>query len=468
MALTTSLISYWKLDEASGNALDAHGSNELTDVNTVGSATGKILNARDFERGSVEYFTHVDNASLSVGDIDWTWGMWVQLESKSASSHYFVSKGADAYLVRWNAGSDRFEVLLYTGSAYITATANNFGAPSTGVWYYILAWHDATENSLTIQVNNGTIDQVSTSGGFSPDTAGDLVIGDYSTPALGFSHDGLLDEIGFWKRVLTTQERTDLYNSGSGFAYPFSAVGSSIKTWNGLADVITKSWNGIARALIKTWNGVTAVRSIPVIDAVSFNQAVSSTTLTLAHVVGSGANRILIVSASSESSTAGNRPVSGIMWNTSEAFTKVNHVENATGRVEIWYLINPTAGSFNVVLTYGGAAFNTAACATSWTGVKQSAQPDASNTATGTGTAITVNVTTVVKDCIVIDSVLTDQAGDLLTVDASQTQRSNQVNSSAVHGCSSEVKETAGAATMSWTSSASTVWSTIGASFAPA
>ena len=38
--------------------------------------------------------------------------------------------------------------------------------------------------------------------------------------------DGLIDEVGFWKRTLTSGERTQLYNSGNGLAYPFSSGNS--------------------------------------------------------------------------------------------------------------------------------------------------------------------------------------------------------------------------------------------------
>ena len=62
----TNLVSYWKLDEASGNALDAHGTNTLTDSNTVTSAAGKIGDSRHFTRTVPEYFTIADNASLSA------------------------------------------------------------------------------------------------------------------------------------------------------------------------------------------------------------------------------------------------------------------------------------------------------------------------------------------------------------------------------------------------------------------
>jgi hypothetical protein len=37
-------------------------------------------------------------------------------------------------------------------------------------------------------------------------------------------HDGRIDEVGIWKRVLTAAERTQLYNGGLGYTYPFTAL----------------------------------------------------------------------------------------------------------------------------------------------------------------------------------------------------------------------------------------------------
>ena len=84
MALTDNLISVWEMDEASGDAIDAHGSNDLTDTNTVAAAAGKINGARDFETGNSECFLLADNTDLSMGDIDFSITAWVQLESKTA------------------------------------------------------------------------------------------------------------------------------------------------------------------------------------------------------------------------------------------------------------------------------------------------------------------------------------------------------------------------------------------------
>lgn len=223
MALTDSHISAWHMDEASGNALDAHSTNDLTETSgTIDSATGKLGNARDFEEGDTEFFAHTDNAELSTGDIDFTLAVWVNLESKPANAG-IVCKDEEYYLT-YRGGIDRFEFQAYGAAGFASGSAvdaNNFGSPSTGTWYFIVVWHDSVANTINIQVNDGTVNTTSHSAGVY-DGTGSVRVGDN-----GFNQywDGLIDELNFWKRVLTSDERTSVYNAGAGLAYPFSVAG---------------------------------------------------------------------------------------------------------------------------------------------------------------------------------------------------------------------------------------------------
>src|SRR5690606_38146388 len=134
MALTDDLISYWKLDEASGNAVDAHGSNTLTETSgTIDAATGKINGGRDFEAIDTEYFTCADNAGLSAGDVDFTIAGWVNLESSAfgaiASKHNgTTAAGSEWTLVHQTTPAARFRFSVYSGSSETQVIANNFGA----------------------------------------------------------------------------------------------------------------------------------------------------------------------------------------------------------------------------------------------------------------------------------------------------------------------------------------------------
>ncbi len=226
--MDTSLISYWPLNETSGTRNDSYSTNNLTANGTggVGSATGIKGNAADFESSESDFLEISDNAALSTGDIDFTISTWVNLESKPANPMSIVTKNDSGtvreYTLRWQNTNDRFELELFAsgGTSVCMVTANNFGAPSLSTWYFITAWHDATANTCNISVNNGTADSTAETG-VPSDTAANFRIGARQTTETNF-FDGLIDEVGFWKKVLSSTERTDLYNSGNANTYPAS------------------------------------------------------------------------------------------------------------------------------------------------------------------------------------------------------------------------------------------------------
>ncbi|NOH11364.1 MAG: LamG domain-containing protein [Chloroflexi bacterium] len=219
MSLTDELISFWELEESSGTRFDAHGSHDLVDNNTVGQGTGKVGNCADLYSSNSEYLSHSNTPELATGDIDFTIAAWANLRSTGGSPR-IAAKG------RWT--TQREWGLYYTGSRfvfYISADGDNvydvveaydFGAVSLNTWYLVVAWHDETEDTMNIQVNNGTVDSHATGGDAPAKRLGLFSIG--SEYGYGL-FNGMVDQVGFWKRVLTSEERTRLYNNGAGLTY---------------------------------------------------------------------------------------------------------------------------------------------------------------------------------------------------------------------------------------------------------
>lgn len=221
MSLLDNLISYWALNEASGNALDAHGSNALTGTGSPGSAAGILDNARTFS-GAAQYFARADNAELSTGDVDFTLSCWVYLSAKVANRQvvgkWLSTTNNREYRIVYASGSDRF-LFQISGNGVSTTTVTDavFGSPPLNTWMHIVAFHDSTANQAGIQINGGTPTTAAhTTGAFNGASAFTIgVIGEGN----GDYWNGRIDEVGLWKRVLTVEERTDLYNSGNGLAY---------------------------------------------------------------------------------------------------------------------------------------------------------------------------------------------------------------------------------------------------------
>ncbi len=211
MSLLTDLISAWEMDEASGNRADSHGSNTLTDVNTVGSGTGLVHGtAADFEKDNSEQLTHADNASLSVGDIDFTFELWLKPETASNFDSPISKRGA----------AQEYELFLLSGGLdlELNGASCSGGTITAGSWNHVILWHDSTANELGFAINAGT-PVTNTMGATVPvDNAGDFSLGARAGGAGGY-YDGLMGPVRFWKRMLTSGERTELYNAGAGLAY---------------------------------------------------------------------------------------------------------------------------------------------------------------------------------------------------------------------------------------------------------
>ena len=92
-----------------------------------------------------------------------------------------------------------------------------FGALSDSTWYFVVAWHDSVNNEVGLQINNTTPDTASYSLGVRAGTNA-CFIGAQS-PSATNPESGRGDQYCFWKTILTADQKTSLYNGGSGLAY---------------------------------------------------------------------------------------------------------------------------------------------------------------------------------------------------------------------------------------------------------
>ena len=216
-----SLIAWWSLDEASGDAIDAWRANDLTETGgTIASATGIVGNARNFELGDTEWFSITDNTDLSMGDIAFTIGCWVKLESQTANmaimAKFLTTGNQREYRLSYVTATDDFSFnVSVDGTATGESTALSDFDVLNDTWYFLIAYHDPTANTIGISVNAGTaVTDAHTTGVF--DGTAPFTIGALPFPEQYF--DGLIDEAFVYKRILTQDEIDWLYNSGAGRA----------------------------------------------------------------------------------------------------------------------------------------------------------------------------------------------------------------------------------------------------------
>lgn len=234
MALRDSMISWWELNETSGTRYDSHGSNHLTDNNTVLYGTGKQGNCADFESTNNESLSIAD-ASQSGLDFtsDFSFSAWVKIESQPTGG----DGGAIYY--KWG-GSQAAYGLIYVDisgtyklrfNGYETGAGSNITHDWTqtltnGTWYHIVTTYKQSTENVEMWVNGSSLGTVNAGYSGSSNTTGA-----FSLSALGggiqWYWDGLIDEVGCWSKTLASDEVASLYNSGSGLSYAGTAGGAT-------------------------------------------------------------------------------------------------------------------------------------------------------------------------------------------------------------------------------------------------
>lgn len=222
MSITTPKV-FFNFDESSGNATDSV--NSLSGVNTsVTYSTGKINNAAYFN-GSA-FLTVADNVIIKPTS-NISFGGWVYISSTS-SFQMMLAKGENAgdtrsYEMRCNGTTTQMQVQLRVGGGLFCACTSTT-AIGTGTWTHIIYTRNGTTQKIYINGVSDTLTSVT-------NNAGDI---DYSTDDLWFGQrngglrfNGRLDMMGIWDVELTQAEVTELYNSGTGIQYPFSATTNS-------------------------------------------------------------------------------------------------------------------------------------------------------------------------------------------------------------------------------------------------
>jgi hypothetical protein len=184
---------------------------------------------------------------------------------------------------------------------------------------------------------------------------------------------------------------------------------------------------------------------------------------TFSVVVPAGTDKIVLLCGNTRYNPP--RTVTGITWNTSENLTGPSVVEaNAETppsftRNEMWYLDSPTSGTFNVVVTWDGAARGNV-CAIGLSGTATGAPAANAVQATSAALAVASTATGIIVSCYYID----DGDGTTIALTAGTSQY-NAIGSATAGGTSDRM----GVATQAGTgSSVSTTWTPTGAGTQPA
>ena len=216
--LSLGQVGYWTFDS---DATDATVNGYDGTVDGATNTTGKINNGYSFDGTNDK----INIPAIGYTLDDFSVNFWFNSDDISQTKVMW-SRSADNNFTIYNTSSTNIQVrLIGTNRAFTVPTM------SSSTWYMLTV----TRQSDTVRVYlNGTesSSEGQTSAGVMPNEI--FYIGQYNS---GFNWDGLIDEVGMWNRALSSTEVTALYNSGSGFQYPYS--GATPSGWTGTINGVT-------------------------------------------------------------------------------------------------------------------------------------------------------------------------------------------------------------------------------------
>jgi YD repeat-containing protein len=246
--LIPGLVSYWKLDEPSGNAMDSFGTNTLINNNGVIYDSGLIQNCADFGSSNIhEYLATGANLGISA-TTSCSYSLWVKMNSEINSGiqgfgSLLFQNGV--YLIiqyQYNGGSRGLNFYYGRGGA---GNFSNFFPTTLGTsqWHHLVFTYNMSTGEIRGYLDG--IDAIDYTNNSTITSTYNFV--NLFTLGCGWDSGSVdtfasckIDEAGMWSRALSPAEVNLLYGNGFGLSYsPLSVLSEPAATnrflWRGLS-----------------------------------------------------------------------------------------------------------------------------------------------------------------------------------------------------------------------------------------
>ncbi len=214
------LVGWWKMDEKTGvTAVDSSGHDNHADVH-MGSASqlgvkGVLGAAFEFEASAQtdHLIVPVDVSSSVLALQTFTWSIWAKFETLGVTRHFmnlntkFSSNGNVFFR---QEPDDRLRFFIYDGDNWDPRVQSSV-AISANTWHHVVGTYDQSKLSIYIDGQGNTVARTEP---VVYNTLGNLYIGNFSWQGNVNGHDGILDDVRIYNRVLTSDEIMALYQEG--------------------------------------------------------------------------------------------------------------------------------------------------------------------------------------------------------------------------------------------------------------
>ena len=245
MALITNIVSYYKFD---GNVTtDAVGSNDLTNNGADYDATAKINGGYDFVAANTDYMKVSSPSFLS--NTAGTVNIWVKCDNLVNGQILWGSGdeggGADfLYIVIRKDDNETYNdntlniISYHNGFDYSIYTPQD-SLPTSGYHMFtfvsdgsaIKIYVDGVNQTLTTNLGTNNGNWFGDNAALDNFTIGTL---EYNSGTFSGWLTAGIDEVGVWSVALSQALVTELYNSGDGLQYPFTAVAADNTLFMGM------------------------------------------------------------------------------------------------------------------------------------------------------------------------------------------------------------------------------------------
>jgi hypothetical protein len=243
--LTDDLRVYWNLNETSGTTADDstdgfNGTASNSRIFTSNSSTsGKINSGADFSQGQDNI---VSTASVSGGQIQ-TISMWLYATNSNSTQPFFAwsreggSGGWNIFKCQYAGTSiDTFSCVISSSSEHIVYTSTS--SLTDNAWNHIVIIYKGS-NYIKFYINGSSAGSTNIAYN-SANSMNQIYLGT-DPQAFEQNYLGFIDEFALFRRELTTDEITELYNGGSGLTYPFTTPESVTADFNYVIDYETET-----------------------------------------------------------------------------------------------------------------------------------------------------------------------------------------------------------------------------------
>lgn len=200
------IISYWKLDRASGTVLDSVGTGVNNGTITgavIRDVTGKINKSFDFTPDA----KYVNVGAVYGGNLDAvTWSAWFKSDITSSDDGVMGRVGGNFPNIQVQSNLLGAKWAVTSGTAIVTTAFSD-----TSSFHHVVATWDNADDTLRLYLDGSAVGTDTTESGQAI-LAGDLIIGAYNVPSTS-NFDGKVDEAFVSGRAWSSSEILDLYNA---------------------------------------------------------------------------------------------------------------------------------------------------------------------------------------------------------------------------------------------------------------